>query len=139
MDVIGRKPDPRRIVPSVRGEKVAGGLVQVVPRAEKWITRALTDNEYFLTAAPAAVEKLQHPRKQAGLAHARTVGVALQLGPTLFLPDLPQVIAHGALRRADIVRYEPLLDGQLGKKSVIADDRVVKIDADNHVGSCFAP
>ena len=58
MDVVGCQADPRRIVESVRGKKVAGGLVQVVPWAEKRVTRAVADDEHFPADLAAAAGRM---------------------------------------------------------------------------------
>src|SRR6266705_5177231 len=64
--------------------------------------------------------------------HARTIDIALHFRPNIFLAGLPQVVAHAQLGRRKFGWNQISLEGYLVEKRIVADDGVVKIDADAH-------
>ena len=109
-----------------------GCSMQIVARTDERLTSLVTDDENGNRLGAAVGNEIDHTRKRRCFQYGATVGLALQSGPGLFAAGLSQIIAdlhfvpHHAGRNQRSLRRQP------AKELVVADDRVVEVDADSH-------
>ena len=123
-------------------QPVPGAGVQVVLGPSIGMPGFVTDDVHLDIVTDQLSETLQRPRHRLCLCHPSAIDIALQLGPGVFLTGAPQLVTDrrfGWFRRG---RHQSLFHSHAVKQPVVTNDRVVKINTDNHVrlaalSSCF--
>ena len=137
MNVIGGKPHPPDIEKALFRQPVARRLVQVVSRPDHRGGGFVADDVKRQPLPDAAGEELQHTGKRLRFHHSRPIDVTLQFCPLPFLSAPAEMVAHfvlaGKHRGGDQTSFhrDPM------KQIVVANNGVIKINAQDHVSLVY--
>lgn len=131
MHMLRRQQRLGRVDKGLVPQPVESRLMQVVLRAAKRMAGFVADDVERVALSAAADEKVFDAREHIGFENAAAVNFTLHGNPGFFAPLRPQGVADGALADRQPGIDQPLFAGQGMKQSIVADDRVVKVDSDN--------
>src|SRR6267142_2265981 len=129
--------DQRAVMVQVPRDPAPRGLVQVMARPDKGMPGLVADDAHRDAALHRPPQEFDGARVGAHLVHACAVDRALHLGPHILATLPAQEITHGELALRRIDRHRALLHGDTVKNLVVADERVVEVNADAH--ACRPP
>ncbi len=115
-------------------QEAASAGVEVMWLSTVGMKRLVADDRHIDAFRLAAAEEIEHPGKRFCEIHSGPVNVALKLGPLVLAAADAKVVAYGLLRLRQVDGHELALGGERVKGSVVADDRVVEVDPDSHLG-----
>src|SRR5260221_3443568 len=136
IDVLARKRQSGRIEEAIAVHPSEGGCAQV---GQMWIVvrelGLVTDDRYHVAARTARLEKSGHAVEQGRRVDPPAIDEALQALPEVAVRLLGQQGAFdGGLAARERRRQQALLLADARKGLIVADQRVVEIDADSHGG-----
>ena len=131
MNVLRRKPNPMRIEKSLRRQPFARGLLQI-KTADDRSAGFVADDVDRQPPPDCMREEFQNTGKWQCPRHMRAIDVTLQFRPIAFLSLLPEEITHVILARGHGGGNQPAFHRDGMKQFVVADNRVVKINAEDH-------
>ena len=106
--------------------------VEIVRFTKKRTSRFVTDDAHLNPARDCKAEEIQDPGVGAGIFESRPVDITLDFSPCLLAARLPQVIPNAGFVGGQFGRHEAALEGDFMKDAIVADDRVIKVYADDH-------
>jgi hypothetical protein len=111
---------------------VLGGGVEIVFGSKVRMPTTVTDHHRRNLQPLAPLEEIEDAGERPSVSHPRTVDLALQLCPGVFEADSAQMIADGILGHWTPCRHQPTPNGNGVKKGVVAHDRIVEIQTQEH-------
>ena len=108
--------------------------MKIVLLSEEGMLRFVADDSHFDALFHRRPEEIEHAWVGLSVDETWTINVALHLGPVRLLTDLAQVIANGCFILWQRSGDETTLQSHTVKDTVVADNRVVEINADDHAG-----
>src|SRR6185437_13238123 len=114
------------------GQPCARSRVQIARLAQIRCARLVADDAHGDLALMQSPERIEHAFERLGIEDARAIDDALQQRPVVLAADRPQIVAHGDLVPRRIRRNPGAFERDLMKQRVVADQRVVEIQAKQH-------
>ena len=103
--------------------------MEVVSRTSVGVTGFVADDASRDSFYSATREKPQYARKWNGVVHASPIDIPLHFRPRILFSTLTQVIAYVPFRGRQVRGNQALLTSNSMKQLVIADNRVIEVNA----------
>ena len=129
---VPRQADAHRVKKAVLFEPIQSRLVEIARRAHDRLPGFVADDAQANARTAALLEEFQRSRISHRLGQTRPIDQSLKFRPCVFPSRPSQMFADGGFAGREAGRDVPPFERHAMEKRVVADDSIVKINADMH-------